>query len=83
MRFKDKLWNKLGQVEALQFDGKNQKQVKDFIGSNGDVTYDGFCVISTPEGTRQVSIGGWITKNTKGEFYVFDDYVFHKIYGEI
>jgi hypothetical protein len=56
-------------IEAVQWTGKNNNEIADFYpdvcGALG--TPDLF--VSTLEGDMRVSVGDWIIKGIKGEFY--------------
>lgn len=82
-------------IEALQFNGFNPFEVKDFVGINCEVNYSstaydiGVCgmiaeiVIHTLEGDMKVSKGDWIIKGVKGEFYPCKPDVFEQTYEEV
>lgn len=69
-------------IEAVQFTGRNDNEVADFIGDNG---YDPIdrgpsWVIHTLEGDMNVSIGDWIIKGVQGEFYPCKPDIFEQTY---
>lgn len=71
------------EIEAIQWTGKNTKKVKDFC-NNGDGwncsrTKDKL-EIYTLEGTMLASIGDYIIKGVKGEFYPCKPDIFEKTY---
>ena len=63
-------------IEAEQFTGVNAEQISDFMGrgvgllndDNPDST-ERKLMIDTLEGTMIASVGDWIIKGVKGEFY--------------
>ena len=66
-------------VDVVQFDGDNYQECKDFIGDNFDNTMN--CPnIKTLEGVMTVSIGDFIIKGVKGEFYPCKPDIFEQTY---
>ena len=55
-------------IEAIQFNGENLNEMEAFVpvGRYGD---DGTFYIVTLEGERHVSVGDYVIKGVKGEFY--------------
>lgn len=54
-------------IEAVQWNGSNQNELSSFMGVVG--TCDNKVEIHTLEGMLTASIGDWIIKGIKGEFY--------------
>jgi len=68
--------------EAVQFNGENFKECKDFIGDNFDNTLN-YPNIKTLEGVMRVDVGDWIIKGLSGEFYPCKPDVFEKTYEKV
>jgi len=58
-------------IEAVQFDGTNEKEVIEFTNNIARriATHTPLIVISTLEGDMNANIGDWIIKGIKNEFY--------------
>lgn len=75
-------------IEAIQFDGLNPTEIKDFVGENCEVEiYDNEVtppvariVIHTLEGDMEVSKGDYVIKGVKGEFYPCKPDIFQQTY---
>lgn len=75
-------------IEAVQFDGLNPTEIKDFVGENCEVEiYDNEVtppvariVIHTLEGDMEVSKGDYVIKGVKGEFYPCKPNIFERTY---
>lgn len=75
-------------IEAVQFDGLNPTEIKDFVGENCEVEiYDNEVtppvariVIHTLEGDMEVSKGDYVIKGVKGEFYPCKPDIFQQTY---
>lgn len=75
-------------IEAVQFDGLNPTEIKDFVGENCEVEiYDNEVtppvariVIHTLEGDMEVSEGDYVIKGVKGEFYPCKPDIFQQTY---
>jgi mRNA degradation ribonuclease J1/J2 len=65
------------EVEAVQYTGKNQDEVKAFVGANGSIKSKEAIVL---KGGATVHIGDFIIKGMKGEFYPCRRDIFRKIY---
>ena len=78
-------------VEAVQFNGLNPTEIKDFVGENCVVEiYDNEVtppvariVIHTLEGDMKVSDGDYIIKGVKGEFYPCKPDIFEQTYESV
>ena len=75
-------------VEAIEFTGGNTEEVLQFVfqasfvaySSGGEITH---IDINTLEGTMRASIGDYIIKGVKGEFYPCKPDIFHATYKEM
>ena len=70
-------------IEAVKWDGENIEEIKAFVGSSyigGENGYDKKLVISTLEGDMLASIGDYIIKGVKGEFYPCKPDIFENAY---
>jgi len=85
------------EIEALQWDGKNHRKMINFLGGN-DADYMtasgvnfyidhskvvGGLVIKTLEGEHIATIGDWIIKGVKGEYYPCKHDIFLATYDEV
>ena len=66
-------------IEAIQFDGDNMKECKEFIGNKYDNTLN-YPNVTTLEGVMAVSIGDFIIKGVKGEVYPCKPDIFEATY---
>lgn len=77
-------------IEAVQWNGANLEELKNFVGSSldwGTVTLYGFTnkqmlrvVIHTLEGDHEAKVGDYIIKGVQGEFYPCKPEIFAKTY---
>jgi hypothetical protein len=81
-------------IEAIQWNGKNHREMHDFLGGNPDNYMDtcgsyfridhakveGGLIILTLEGEHIATIGDWIIKGVKGEFYPCKPDIFAQTY---
>lgn len=59
-------------VEAMRWDGENEHEIAEWAGWEEvqiKTSNPPFLVVRTFEGTTLASVGDWIIKGTKGEFY--------------
>lgn len=78
-------------IEAVQFDGLNPTEIKDFVGENCEMEiYDNKVtppvariVIHTLEGDMEVSKGDYVIKGVKGEFYQCKPDIFEQTYESV
>lgn len=73
------------EIEAMQFVGDNLKEIEEFAGKScfGARFQGGICVgliIETLEGDMQASVGDYIIKGLRGEFYPCKPDIFEKKY---
>lgn len=69
-------------IEAIQFTGNNVNDIKEFTNYNASVC-NGELNIYTLEGNMIASIGDWIIKGIKGEFYPCKPDIFEQTYEEV
>ena len=71
-------------VEAIQFTGDNREEVEKFLQGTphvwGDQCAENFLTIVTLEGNHHVSVGDYIIKGVKGEFYPCKPDIFEMTY---
>ncbi len=70
-------------IEAMQYDGKNCVEVLKFMGKQNDyadLTPFDIPIIYTLEGELTASVGDWIIKGIKGEFYPCKPDIFEATY---
>ena len=91
-----KFRNKPVVIDAVQWNGENHREMFEFLeeirgsylnphGKNFYIDHSrclGGLVIKTPEGEHIASIGDWIIKDIKGEFYPINPYIFKGLYHE-
>lgn len=70
-------------IECVKWDGENIEEIKAFVGSayiGGENDNDKKIVISTLEGDMLASVGDYIIKGVKGEFYPCKPDIFENTY---
>ena len=73
-------------IEALQYNGTNIKEIKDFVGMCVIESMGASCFyhIFTLEGTSyNIGPGDWIIKGVRGEFYPCKDDIFQMTYDKV
>ena len=70
-------------IEAVEFNGFNFGELEHFIGGDYGKNEQGESVIATLEGALKISIGDYIIKGVKGEFYPCKPDIFKATYEEI
>jgi len=84
-------------IEAVKWTGKNHREMYNFLegtddvveqphGKNFDINHAltvGGLVIKTLEGRHIASIGDWIIKGVKGEFYPIKENIFFETYDKV
>ena len=74
-------------VEAMQFTEKTKDQVFNWITGNRYPRFDEkgkpTLIIETLEGNHTASLGDWIIKGVKGEFYPCKNDIFKMTYEEV
>lgn len=68
-------------IEAVQYDGKNIDEIRLFTGKENlvEVSQDIYSIV-TLEGKMLMSVGDYIIKGLKGEFYPCKPDIFHMKY---
>ena len=66
-------------IEAVQFNGHNQEEIRKFVGGRQSSEDDEISII-TLEGIMHASIGDYIIKGVKGEFYPCKPDIFRETY---
>lgn len=67
-------------IEAIQYDGSNVEEIRKFIGESFEVkTIEGI-YIRTLEGIMKASVGDYIIKGLRGEYYPCKPNVFKSKY---
>ena len=69
-------------IEAVQYNGENIAEISEFVTNRG-MSFDGELKIETLEGTMIASIGDYIIKGVKGEFYPCKPDIFEQTYEEV
>ena len=97
--FQMKYRKKPGEIEAIQWNGKNHREMFDFLtnyektnefisasGENFYIDHDkvkGGLIIKTLEGEHIAAIGDYIIKGVKGEFYPCKPDIFEQTYEKV
>lgn len=86
------------EIEAIQWDGANLKELLDFVGKHPEFddwfsdfkSYEAYVKannnifkIVTLEGNMEASVGDWIIKGVKGEFYPCKPDIFDLTYDKV
>ncbi len=78
---------KLVVVEAMQYDGNNRKEIRDWAGALVFVNYadssDKNLYIETLEGQMAAHMGDWIIRGIKGELYPCKPDIFEATFEEV
>ena len=72
-------------IEAVRFTGSNYRDIREFTKGQSNTVFQGGRVptgltIATLEGTMTATVGDWIIKGVKGEFYPCKPDIFEKTY---
>jgi len=70
------------EVEAIQYTGENKNEIKEFVGDYILLDWRKNISLHTLEGDMKISIGDWIIKGIKGEFYPCKRDIFKETYEE-
>jgi len=73
-------------IDAVRYDGKNLSEILDFAGRDNVELRSrtgGQLMITTLEGEHIASVGDWIIKGVKGEFYPCKPDIFEATYDEV
>lgn len=66
--------------EAIQWTGKNIKDIQDFVLSTDFDIQDDYIYLETLEGPMEVSPGSWVVRGVNGEYYSIKDDILRKSY---
>jgi hypothetical protein len=70
------------EIEAVQFTGRNDREIAEFVGFNGydpDDTGPSWIIV-TLEGEMRANVGDFIIKGVQGEFYPCKPDIFEQTY---
>ena len=67
-------------IKAVQYDGDNLEEIREWLGSNLKTSEHHDPVIVTLEGNMMIGQGDYIVQGTKGEFYPVKPDIFDQIY---
>ena len=70
------------EVEAIQWTGDNYEDIRNFTNGESVLLIDDL-VIPTLEGDHMASVGDYIIKGVKGEFYPCKPDIFEMTYAEV
>ena len=70
-------------IEAVQYDGKNSREIADFMECQFPALDGDQLLIGTLEGVMRADINDWIIKGVKGEFYPCKPDIFEKTYEKV
>ena len=68
------------EIEAIQWNGRNEKEVLEFVKNKHYISFDGDLFLITLEGEMKASIDDFIIRGLRGEFYPCKPDVFAKKY---
>lgn len=74
------------EIQAVQWTGDNYDEICKFIGYFPNIIYGSrgpYVVIKTLEGDHHASVGDWIIRGVKGEFYPCKPDIFEQTYEEV
>lgn len=69
-------------IEAVQWNGRNEIDISNFIGGNLEMG-DESLFIQTLEGKMETSVGDYIIKGVHGEFYPCKPDIFEETYESV
>ena len=70
-------------VDAVQWTGKNKKEIMNFVLGGGFLFKELAFIIKTLEGDMKATPGDWIIKGVDGEFYPCKPDIFAETYEEV
>ncbi len=70
------------EIEAVQWKGNNGLEIRRFMNQPIEIE-EAEVIFKTLEGLEHASIGDWIIKGIKGEFYPCKPDIFEKTYREV
>lgn len=68
-------------IEAVQWNGRNLEEIKEFVGDS--MIYKTYIEIKTLEGVYMCSKGDYIIKGVQGEFYPCKPDIFEQTYEQV
>lgn len=75
------------EIQAVQWTGDNYDEIENFVGRNGLDLFWKFekpgLIIYTLEGDHYASVGDWIIRGVRGEFYPCKPDIFKQTYEEV
>lgn len=73
------------EIEAVQWDGQNYVDLREFVGDALDARWSvgGCCFINTLEGRMHCAPGDWIIRGVAGEFYPCKPDIFEATYERV
>lgn len=73
------------EIKAVEWTGENKEEVYEFANGNGFFVgfVDDIFFINTFKGVRRASVGDYIIKGVRGEFYPCKPDVFYERYEEV
>lgn len=72
------------EVEAVQYDGENGREIGHFAGLDASTAgREKALVIHTPEGNMRVSVGDYVIRGVQGEHYPCKPDIFEQTYEEV
>ena len=73
------------EIEAVQWNGQNAGDIKNFLGIKGyyHILNDNSLIIPTLEGDMKAVVGDYIIKGVKGEFYPCKPDIFEMTYEKV
>ena len=70
-------------IEAIQWNGGNLSEIRDFMRSTVVETNGLVLIIPTLKGNKHASLNDYIIKDINGKFYPCKPYIFAKTYEEV
>lgn len=70
------------EIEAIQWNGENESEIKAFVGDAAQFTATSLA-IKTLEGTMIAQVGDFIIRGVDGEFYPCKPDIFEKTYDKV
>ena len=67
-------------IEALRYNGANQREIAEFVGEHLPCRNDNVLLIPTLESPHEASVGDWIIRGVKGECYPCKPDIFEMTY---
>jgi hypothetical protein len=70
-------------IDAMQYNGRNQDAIREFVGRPLHCDNTNALHISTLEGLMEARVDDWIIRGVKGEFYPCKPDIFSVTYEEV